>query len=61
MDANLSSLMGNTSPFKIQKKYFRQARKRLWKRFRKRGIQNLLGDFLSEVKISAAFATDRLR
>ena len=64
LDANLNSLLVDVNPNKIVRKYFRQARRREWKRLRKQGvggIANIVGNSVSEVIVSGRFVTDRLR
>jgi ubiquinone biosynthesis protein len=64
LDANLNSLLGTTNPNRIIRKYFRQARRREFKRFQKggvRGIASLIGNSAIEAMVSGRFIADSLR
>jgi ubiquinone biosynthesis protein len=61
MDASLAALMGNSSPNKVLNKYFRQAQRRSWKRFRKRGIAKMAVNATTELQVGSTFVSDMLR
>ena len=61
LDSGLNSLLANTNPNKILRKYFRQAQRREVDRLRRRGIGRLVGSAVGELRLMGNLATARLR
>src|SRR3954451_25092136 len=61
LDANLNVLLGTSSPTKIMRRYFRDYRKRSWRRLRSGGAVNNAISFIGDARLTADFASQSLR
>jgi ubiquinone biosynthesis protein len=61
LDANLNTLLGKANPNKVLRRYFREYRKRSWRRVRVDGIASGLVGAIGEAGMTADFAAEQLR
>jgi hypothetical protein len=61
LDANLNTLLGTSSPRKVLRQYFREYRKRTFRRWRKGGGLSNIAGAVGDVRLTADFATQSLR
>jgi ubiquinone biosynthesis protein len=59
-DASLNSLLGDTNPTRIMRRYFHESQQRAWTRLRKQGPSQAMG-VVSEVLESASYLSSSLR
>jgi len=61
LDANLNTLLGKANPNKVLRRYFREYRKRSWRRVRVDGVANTLVGAIGDARMTANFASEQLR
>ena len=61
LDANLNTLLGGANPNKILRRYFRDYRRRSWRRLRAGGVLTSAVGALGDAKLTADFASQSLR
>lgn len=61
LDANLNTLLGGMNPNKILRRYFREYRRRSWRRARVEGVASSVVGALGEARMTADFAAEQLR